>query len=177
MNRILGVWLGLWLVAGCGQPTVAPSEDASLTSSLSGAQAQERIAAGAYHSLAVRSDGTVWAWGYNRFGQLGDGTILNRTAPVQVPGLSEVVAVAAGGLHSLAVRSDGTVWAWGNNSAYGQLGDGTTTDRTAPVQVQGLSEVVTVAAGYHHSLAVRSDGTGWGMAPRSTAPRRCRCRG
>ncbi|KFA91072.1 RCC1 repeat- and reductase domain-containing protein, partial [Archangium violaceum Cb vi76] len=71
------------------------------------------VAAGYGHSLAVRSDGTVWSWGYNSEGQLGDGTTNNRTTPVQVSGLSGVVSVAAGRFHALAVRSDGSVWAWG----------------------------------------------------------------
>jgi CSLREA domain-containing protein len=120
----------------------------------------EVFAAGGFHSLAVRDDGTVWAWGSNGSGQLGDGTTTNRSAPVQVSGLSGVIAVAAGNGHSLAVRDDGTVWAWGFNG-YGQLGDGTTTRRSAPVQVSGLSGVIAVAAGAYHSLAVRDDGTMW----------------
>ncbi|WP_244237373.1 RCC1 domain-containing protein [Corallococcus llansteffanensis] len=125
------------------------------------------VAAGGYHSLALRSDGTVWAWGANDSGQLGDGTTTRRALPVQVPGLGGIVAVVAAGSyyasvdhHSLALRSDGTVWAWGSN-ATGQLGDGTTTRRTLPVQVQGLSEVVALAASYKHTLAVKSNGTLW----------------
>nr|WP_269456777.1 Ig-like domain-containing protein [Thermanaeromonas toyohensis] len=119
------------------------------------------ISAGTYHSLALKSDGTVWAWGQNSYGQLGDGTTTNRYTPVQVQGLSDVVAVAAGGGHSLALKSDGTVWAWGANN-YGQLGDGTTANRYTPVQVQGLSGVVAIAAALgSHSLALKSDGTVW----------------
>jgi hypothetical protein len=118
------------------------------------------VAAGECHSLAVKSDGTVWAWGYNKYGQLGDGTTTQRTTPVQVLGLSGVVAVAGGGSHSLAIRSDGTVWAWGYNS-YGQLGDGTTTNRPSPVQVVGLSGAVAPAGGGSHSLVVKSDGVAW----------------
>ncbi|MHB1127541.1 MAG: RCC1 domain-containing protein [Bacillota bacterium] len=126
------------------------------------------IASGGYISLALKSDGTVWAWGNNSAGQLGDGTVNNRLAPVQVSGLTNVVAVAAasGGSHSVALKSDGTVWTWGYNY-YGQLGDGTTTDKYTPVQVKGvggsgyLTGVVSVAAGGTHSLALRSDGTIW----------------
>ena len=90
------------------------------------------IAGGWYYSLAVRSGGWAWAWGYNESGQLGDGTTTNRSTPVQVQGLTHVNAIAAGYQHSLAVRSDGSVWAWGSYGA-GQL-DYTYT----PVQVQGL---------------------------------------
>src|SRR6185436_7579276 len=80
------------------------------------------IASGAYHSLALKSDGTVWAWGYNYYGTLGDGTTTTRSTPVQVSGLTGVIAVSAGTLHSLALKSDGTVWAWGYNG-FGELGD------------------------------------------------------
>ena len=118
------------------------------------------VSAGFVHSLAVRADGTVWAWGSNTYGQLGDGTTTTRLRPVQVPGLHGVVAVAAGTVHSLALTADGTVWAWGSN-AYGQLGGGTTAARLAPVPVPGLTGVVAVSAGALHSLVVRSDGSVW----------------
>ena len=72
--------------------------------------------------MALKNDGTVWAWGNNNNGQVGDGTTTNRPSPFQVPGLSSIIAVGAGNTHSLAVRSNGTVLAWGNNTS-GQLGD------------------------------------------------------
>ena len=98
------------------------------------------IGAGDSHSLALASDGTVWAWGSNGSGHLGNGTTEDRPTPVQVMGLEDITAVAAGASHSLALASDGTVWAWGRNSL-GQLGDGTTENRLTPVQVVGLTEV------------------------------------
>ncbi|MBY9081309.1 RCC1 domain-containing protein, partial [Paenibacillus sp. CGMCC 1.18879] len=91
-------------------------------STLSGVTA---IAAGSSHSLALKSDGSVWAWGYNGGGQLGDNSTTQRSVPVQVTGLTEVTAIAGGNNHSLALKSDGSVWAWGYNGG-GQLGDGTT---------------------------------------------------
>jgi alpha-tubulin suppressor-like RCC1 family protein len=92
------------------------------------------IAAGLDHSLAVSSNGTVGACGFNSEGQLGNGTNTQEDTPVQVSGLSGVGAVAAGYEHSLAVTSSGTVWAWGYNT-YGQLGDGgTATSQDTPVQ-------------------------------------------
>ena len=112
------------------------------------------------HRLAVRSDGTVWAWGLNWLGQVGDGTTANRATPVQVTGLAGVTQVVAGGLHSLALRSDGTVWAWGFNR-YGQLGNGTTDNSPSPVQVTRLAGITKIAAGEYFSLALRSDGTVW----------------
>jgi alpha-tubulin suppressor-like RCC1 family protein len=105
------------------------------------------VSAGSDHSLALKADGTVWAWGYNYYGQLGDGTTVSKSTPVQVSGLTGVTAIAAGGSHSLAVKGDGTVWTWGYN-VYGQLGDGTNTQRETPVQVSGLTGATAIAAGY-----------------------------
>jgi alpha-tubulin suppressor-like RCC1 family protein len=119
------------------------------------------IATGGRHTIALKSDGTIWAWGDNYYGQLGDGTYNNdRYTPVQVSGLSGVIAIDGGGLHTVALKSDGTVWAWGNNW-YGQLGDGSTTDKHTPIQVSGLSGAVAIAAGAAHTVAVKSDGTVW----------------
>ena len=118
------------------------------------------VVAGRSHSLALKSDGTVWAWGNNSTGQLGDGSTTDRWTPVQVSGLSGVIALAAGSEHSLALKSDGTVWAWGDNSN-GQLGDGSTRNRFTPVQVSGLSGVIAIAGSTFHSLALKSDGTVW----------------
>jgi alpha-tubulin suppressor-like RCC1 family protein len=118
------------------------------------------IAGGATHSLAVRSDGTVWAWGQGTSGQLGNGGTANSSVPVQVSGLTGVVAVAAGSSFSAALKSDGTVWEWGANAS-GQLGDNTTTQRTTPVRAGTLTTVARISAGASHVLAVRTDGTAW----------------
>jgi alpha-tubulin suppressor-like RCC1 family protein len=119
------------------------------------------IAAGAEHSLALRRDGTIWAWGRNEEGQLGEATRTVRTTPVAVPGLVGVVAIAAGERHSLALLADGTVRAWGNNDN-GQVGDGSDERlRLGPREVMGLGEVAAIAAGTHHSVALRRDGTAW----------------
>jgi len=120
-----------------------------------------QVAAGDAHGLAVLSGGTVVAWGWNTYGQLGDGTLVDRSAPVPVAGLTGVRQVAAGGGHSLALRSDGTVWAWGEN-LNGEVGNGTVTlSQTVPVEVNGLTGITKIAAGYGFSLALRSDGTVW----------------
>jgi alpha-tubulin suppressor-like RCC1 family protein len=119
------------------------------------------IAANLYHTVAVKADGSVWAWGYNDDGALGDGTYVNRFSPVQVTGLGNIVAVSAGTYFTLALRADGSVWSWGNN-AYGQLGNGTTVGNNSPSQVTGLSNVVAISAGSYHSLALKSDGSVWG---------------
>ncbi len=116
------------------------------------------VAAGQAHSLALRSDGTVWAWGDNTHGQLGDGTTLDSLQPVQVVGLSRVTAIAAGDAHSLALVRSGpstVLVAWGGNSK-GQLGIDTTADVLEPVSVPLDGPVLSVAAGAHHTLAVVS---------------------
>jgi alpha-tubulin suppressor-like RCC1 family protein len=112
------------------------------------------------HSVALKSDGTVWAWGSNLYGGLGNASLVNTTAPVQAITLSNVVAISAGGWHTVALKSDSTVWTWGWNID-GQLGDGTTTDRTIAGKVNGLSGVVAIEAGTYHVLALKADGTVW----------------
>lgn len=108
-------------------------------------------------SLALLDDGTVRAWGYNTYGQLGDGTTIHRSTPVPVAGLADVTAIAAGGYeregHGLALLSDGSVRTWGYNH-YGQLGDGTCVDQLRPVTVPGLSGVTSIAAGGWHNVVL-----------------------
>ena len=127
------------------------------------------IAAGGYHTVALKADGTVWAWGDNQYGAIGDGTQTDRTAPASVSGLTNVVAVAAGRWHTLAVKRDGTVWSWGYNGS-GQLGDNSTTMRLTPVPVSGLTDVIAVAAGQTHSLALKKDGTVWRWGDNQLVP-------
>src|SRR3990170_328103 len=95
-------------------------------SGATGETVKSQIAAGSYHTLAIKSDGTLWAWGYNYYGQLGDGASGGgnyKTTPVQIGTGTNWSQIAAGGYHTLAIKSDGTLWAWGNY--YGQLGDAT----------------------------------------------------
>jgi alpha-tubulin suppressor-like RCC1 family protein/HEAT repeat protein len=126
------------------------------------------VAAGHTHCIALRKDGTVWVWGLNDRGQLGNGSKVEKSAlPVQVRtpdgkgSLDDATGIAAGVGHCLALRKDGTVLAWGEN-VVGQVGDGTTTDRFLPVKVDVPEEVVSVGAGWHFSFAVCKDGSLWG---------------
>ena len=129
----------------------------------------QAVDGGYLHSLALENNGRVWAWGLNFRGEVGDNTTTKRLIPVQVHGvdnvgvLTGVTALAAGGDHSLALKSDGTVLGWGDNGS-GQLGDGTTTNRLTPIQIQSLTGIIAIAAGTSHSLALKSDGTvfAWG---------------
>jgi hypothetical protein len=120
-----------------------------------------QVSAGAFDTAGVRSDGTVWAWGSNLYGELGDGTMTDRLTPKQVRGLSGITQVSAGIYYTVAVRSDGTVWAWGL-SGNGLLdGSANKIDHLTPVQVPGLSGITQVATDGFHTLALRSDGTVW----------------
>ncbi len=122
------------------------------------------LAAGYWHSLALKNDGSVWAWGANGKGQLGNGTYDEQSVPMQVSGLAGITAIAAGTEFTLALKSDGTVWAWGDDT-YGQLGDNNDgsveTYRNAPVPVSGLTGISAISAGYDHSLFLKNDGTVW----------------
>ncbi len=119
-----------------------------------------QIAAGFAHTVALNGNGTVWAWGYNGYGQLGDGTTINKSTPAEVSGLTGVRTIAAGAYHSAAVKEDGTVWTWGNNVNW-QLGDAITVARSIPVQVSEITCVKAIEAGFTHTLAIKEDGTVW----------------
>lgn len=127
------------------------------------------IAAGGAFSVAVDNTGAVWAWGYNGFGQLGDETLVNKSLPVKVTGITApVVAITAGLDHVLALDGNGAVWAWGYNGL-GQLGNNTTINSSAPVKLLGFIASLTstvdgvspILAAGHHTLARQSDGTLW----------------
>jgi alpha-tubulin suppressor-like RCC1 family protein len=151
-------------LGGLGNGTTTKSNVPVTVSGLSGVAA---LSGGNEDGLALLDNGTVMTWGWNSWGELGDGVaggpeICDGSAcsktPVAVSGLSEVTAVSAGNDHDLALLNNGTVVAWGLN-AYGQLGDGTTEGSDVPVPVLGLEGVTAIAAGGEHSLALLSNGT------------------
>ena len=125
------------------------------------------VSAGALHSVALRSDGTVWSWGWNGVGQLGDGSTVNRVLPVKVSGLAGITGRRRRRLpqrRRLLRRASVKAWGW---NAVGQLGDGTLTDRSVPVTVAAGEDVehsVAVSAGVYHSLALTDHATvfAWG---------------
>lgn len=119
-----------------------------------------QISAGLYHTAALKDDGTVWAWGGNQSGELGDGGVTARNYPGIVPALSGVAAISSKGSFTIALKTNGTVWGWGTNVS-GQLGDGTTSGRLTPVQATGLSGVCAISAGTSHTVALKTDGSVW----------------
>ncbi len=111
-------------------------------------------------TLGIKSDGTLWAWGLNNYGQLGDGTTVNKSIPTKVGIDNDWFQVTSGRDHVLALKVDGTLWAWGNNT-YGELGDGTNIIKLTPVQIGTSTNWKAISAGAYHSLAIKNDGTLW----------------
>ncbi len=116
------------------------------------------------HSAAIKTDGTLWTWGYNIAGQLGlgtSGTSADKSSPVQVGSLTDWAKVSGGDRFTAAIKTDGTLWTWGTNSQY-QLGDSTpAAGRSSPVQVGSLTNWKDIACGDQHTLAIKTDGTLW----------------
>ena len=116
---------------------------------------------GAYHIVAIKNDGTLWAWGSNYFGELGNGTsISNYITPTQIGTANNWKLSACGYGSNLAIKTDGTLWAWGFNNV-GQLGDGTTVNKSTPTQI-GTESNWSLVSIYHSSgFAIKTDGTLW----------------
>lgn len=130
-------------------------KDPSGTGYLNGIQ---HISGGKNCSFAIKSDGTVFGWGYNDTNQLGIDNIVKTTLPVEIPNLTNIDKIVGGNDYGLALKNDGTVWAWGNNTK-GQLGLGDTTIRETPVQISSLTNVIDISAGTSLSIAAKEDGT------------------
>jgi alpha-tubulin suppressor-like RCC1 family protein len=121
------------------------------------------------YSLGIRTDGTLWAWGYNAEGSLGDGTVTHRSSPVQIGSLTTWATLGTSSQQSpvFAIKTDGTLWGWGFNSAGGAagsggaLGDGTITSKSSPVQIGNLTNWKQISCGYHQTAAIKTDGTMW----------------
>ena len=139
----------------------------SLPTKVPGLSNVKTISAGADCCFAVKDDGTVWAWGDNRLGNLGDGTTSTRSSPVQVYALINIIAVSGGTHHTLALDNTGNVWAWGNNND-GELGNNSGDQVTSfgykydPTSVKvPIDSVVSISAGMFDSMALKKDGTLW----------------
>ena len=122
----------------------------------------KQVSGGYYHTAAIKTDGTLWAWGYNTYGQLGDNTVVNKSSPVQTIALgTNWKQVSCGITYTAAIKTDGTLWSWGRNNS-GQLCDNTVVDKSSPVQTIALgTNWKQVACGYQHASAIKTDGTLW----------------
>lgn len=118
------------------------------------------IEGGDWYGIALKTDGTLWAWGNNWDGQLGNGTTDYYDAPQQTGTDTDWAEISAGADHTIALKTNGTLWAWGNNAS-GQLGDGTTTDRYSPLQIGTDTDWAHIATGAYHTVALKSNGTLW----------------
>jgi alpha-tubulin suppressor-like RCC1 family protein len=119
------------------------------------------VACGFYHTAAIKYDGTLWSWGQNTFGQLGDNSTAHRVSPVQTIGGNSWKQISCGHSHSAGIKTNGSLWLWGQND-YGQLGDNTTTNKSSPVQtVAGGTNWKEVSCGNRFTLAIKTDGTLW----------------
>ena len=120
------------------------------------------VSCGSYHTAAIKTDGTMWMWGLNGSGQLGDNTTTNRASPVQTIALgTNWKSVACGQVHTAAIKTDGTLWVFGTNTN-GELGDNTIAHKSSPVQtIAGGTNWKQVYGGMFHTVAIKTDGTIW----------------
>lgn len=144
MKKFLSIILALALGISWAMPAFAANNE------------NGQIACGSDFCLVVKDDGSLWAWGQNYLGQLGDGTYINKEKPVKI--MDDVEKAFAGSFHAMALKKDGSLWAWGLNES-GQLGDGTYTNRNKPIKV--MEQVQYATGGFHISAAVKRDGSLW----------------
>ena len=124
------------------------------------AQCWQSISAGYKQSYAIKNDGTLWAWGYNLYGQLGDGSTSNKNIPTQIGTEQDWQSISSGTHHTIGIKSNGTIWAWGRNNN-GQLGDGTTISKYTPIQIGNDNNWQSIATGAQCSFAIKNNGTLW----------------
>ena len=156
-----GLWL--WGYNSFGQLGDGTTIDrSSPVQTIAGGTNWKEITTGYYHTASVKTDGTLWSWGVNAKGQLGDNSIINKSSPVQtIAGGVNWKKVSGGLFHTIAIKTDGSIWTWGYNAS-GQLGDNTILNRSSPVQIVGFNSYwCSVSTGWQHSAAIRVDGTLW----------------
>jgi alpha-tubulin suppressor-like RCC1 family protein len=120
----------------------------------------KKISGTVTHTLAIKNDGTLWAWGLNDSGQLGDGTLIDKDAPIQIGLDNNWKEISTGQSHSLAIKNNGTLWAWGDNFQ-GELGNNSNTNSSVPIQITTNTNWKSISAGSFYSTALKNDGTLW----------------
>ena len=163
--------LWVWGNSSGGSLGLGSFDSSSVPVSVSSAGPWKSIVLG-YHfdaafAMGIKADGSLWGWGSNDSGELGDGTVTNAYVPERIGTDTNWETVSAGGDHTVAIRTDGTLWAWGNNG-YGQLGDGTTRNQLSPEQIGTANNWQVVSAGADDTVAIRTDGTLWAWGNNST---------
>jgi alpha-tubulin suppressor-like RCC1 family protein len=156
-----GLWgLGYNFYGGLGDNTQVIRS--SPVQTIAGGVNWKQVSCGTYNTAAIKTDGTLWTWGQNTSGQLGDNTIVIKSSPVQtISGGTNWKQVSLGNSFSSAIKTDGTLWTWGQNN-YGQLGDNTVVKKSSPVQtVAGGWTWKQVTCGVNHIAAIKTDGTLW----------------
>jgi len=118
------------------------------------------VSAAGYCTAAVRTDGTLWTWGYNNNGQLGLGNTINTSSPGQVGNLTNWLSVSSGQYHIVAIKTDKTIWTWGAGTD-GKMGLGNTTSYSSPKQIGSLTDWLRISAGVYHTAGIKIDGTLW----------------
>jgi len=129
----------------------------------------KQVSCGYKHTAAVKTDGTLWTWGFNGAGQLGDNTVVKKSSPIQtIAGSTNWSKVSCGVNHIGAIKTDGTLWSWGLGT-HGALGDNTTVSKSSPVQtITGGNTWTEISCGYNSSAAIKTDGTLWAWGYNST---------
>jgi alpha-tubulin suppressor-like RCC1 family protein len=142
--------------SGSGTNRSSPVQIGALTTWLS-------VSAGRYHSLAIKTDGTMWSWGQNNYGKLGLGNTTDYSSPKQVGAGTTWASIAGGSSHCVAIKTDGTMWSWGDNSntGAGRLGLGDQERRSSPTQIGALTNWLKISAGRYHNLAIKTNSTLW----------------
>jgi rubredoxin len=138
------------------------TDKSSPVQTITGGTNWRQVAGGGNHTAAIKTDGTLWTWGHNFYGQLGDNTSVNKSSPVQTVTVgTNWRQVECGSVHTAAIKTDGTLWLWGINNN-GQLGDNTVTSKSSPVQtIAGGTNWRQVSCGDYHTAAIKTDGTLW----------------
>jgi len=165
LDQFVGNTLFTWgkgsTYGGLGDNTILDKSNPAQT--ITGGINWKQVAGGYNHTAAIKTDGTLWCWGYNvTYGQLGDNTIVHRSSPVQTVAFGKNwKQVSCGDRYTASIKTDGTLWCWGYN-IYGQLGDNTVVNKSSPVQTVAFgNNWKQVSCGVVNTASIKTDGTLW----------------